>query len=136
MKGELSKRKEVDPRMWDFGYDYEDDTFVSRYYGLPEKSARAMRREQEAIAAFDKAREDMEARIDLVPGETVVIELLKPICHLTSVTIKSFREYVAKFPGWEVRRRSTTEEERIHHAPGLKRKSYFINVLYTSPKKD
>ena len=116
--------------------DYEDDSLVSWYYDLPEKSAIAMRREQEAIAAFDKAREDMEARIDLVPGETVVIELLKPKCHLTSATIKSFREYVAKFDGRKVRRRSTTEEERIHHAPGLKRKSYFINVLYTSPKKD
>ncbi len=121
MEGEYSEKEYEN-----FGY----------YSDRPEKSAIAIRREQEAIAAFDKAHEDMEARIDLVAGETEVIELLNPKCHLTPATLKSFREHVKSFPGWKVRRRKTTEEERLHFVPELKRKCYFINVLYTRPRKD
>ena len=110
---------------------YDEDDFGLNRHTWAEKSGAALRREEEAKAAFETARLNMEARDDLELRETV--ELLKPKCHLTGACWKTFRKHVMGFEGWTIKRRVATEEEK--KKSGQKRKSavYFIDVTYSVP---
>ena len=62
-------------------------------------------------------------------------ELLKPSCHLTTVCWSSFSKYVRTHPGWSVKRRVASEQEKLVHKETRKGKVYFVLVTFTPHKK-
>ena len=106
---------------WDGGLDRR---------GFADKSAAAMRREQEAKQAFAKARPEHEAA-----GLKVTLDLLDPSCHLTTACWASFKKHViatvAKGGRWAVSRREATGQEKLASGETRKAKCYFVVATYT-----
>jgi len=96
------------------------------------KSQAAMRREQQAKDAFTAHRQQC-THFDLLTKTTT--QLLAPSCHLTTACYPSFRQFVAESPGWRARRRVATAAEKAAHGETRKAKCYFIDVIFTPPKK-
>ena len=107
-----------------YGGGYGGDGVDRRHFA--DKSQAALRRENEAKAAFDKVRKSTEEA-----GDTATIELLKPSCHLTQVCWSSFSKYV-KAAGWKVKRRAASEAEKKAHGETRKATVYFVDVTFTA----
>ena len=87
------------------------------------------------MKTFESARLRMESRNDLQAGSTETVQLLKPSCHLTEACWKSFRKHVCGIEGWAAKRRVASEEEKKRHGETRKGKVYFVDVIYTVPRK-
>ena len=76
-------------------------------------AARAKKREQEARVMFLAAKNALEAkRSSMAPGSIHKVQLLTPAHHLTSTRYATFCKWIKKHPGWKVRRRTATDEEK------------------------
>jgi hypothetical protein len=114
---------------------YTDGWGHPRYENMNEISEATWRRVQEAIAKFDKARQDFLLTPEpKVSGSSHTIQLLQPKCHLMGKTYPIFRKHVLKFAGWKVKHRVATAEEKLAAKEMRKGKVYFIDVIYTVPK--
>ena len=87
---------------------YGDDGFDRSTFR--EKSGAAQRREDAAIAAFDKHAKATEA--DAAVKAKVTVELLKPSTHLTQPCWTAFNKHVKARAGWTAKRRVATNEEK------------------------
>jgi len=117
-----------------FGAAYGYDDGHPRYENYAEKSAAALRREEEAKTKFQEAREELEGREDLVAGSKITVELLKPSCHLTGACWSTFLRHVRSHEGWVAKRREATAEEKKQHKETRRGKVYFVDVVYNVPK--
>ena len=109
-----------------FYYTSDDDCFP--YFGRSaDKSAAAKHREEKAMEMFSKAKIQTETRQDLIPGSCETIKLLKPSCHLTGPCWSSFSKHVRSHPGWTVKRRAITDEEKKLWGETRKGKCYFVD---------
>jgi len=115
-----------------YGYEYDDGH--PRYRNMAEKSAAALRREEEAKNKFEEAREQLESKEDLKPGTKITMELLKPSCHLTGPCWTTFLRHVRSHEGWVAKRREATAEEKQQHKETRKGKVYFIDLVFNVPK--
>jgi len=109
-----------------------DDDYGINRDGWSEKSKAALRREEDAIKKFDLERAKMEARV-LEPGSCNMVQLLNPKEHLTGACLKTFRQHVNKFKGWNVKRQVVSEDLKPKLKITRKSKVYYTNVYYTAP---
>ena len=109
---------------------YGDDGFDRSTFR--EKSGAAQRREDAAIAAFDKHAKATEA--DKAVKAKVTVELLKPSTHLTQPCWTAFNKRVKARAGWTAKRRVATNEEKRASGETRQGKCYFVDVTF-DPKK-
>lgn len=125
-----------------FGYDrdsgYTDGGGNPLYGNMAAASQAALRREQEAKHKFSTvSKEFLKGDIiaTLKPRGKHVLPLLHPSCHLTKHCYGTFRKFVKKHAGWDVKRVEATPEEKKASGETRKGKVYFVNAVYTAPKK-
>ena len=91
-----------------------------------EKSAAALRREQEAIQSFDDFRLEASGSSNAV----ICTTLLPPNQHLTAPCWKTFRDHVHSFPGWRAKRREATPQEKLASKEKRKGTVYWIDIMF------
>jgi len=96
------------------------------------KSEIALKREAEAFHKFDQ----LVAETLQTPEEPASGSLIGPELHLTDPCFKTFRKYVMRHPGWSVKRRLATEEEksRAKVKSKIKRNCYWVDYVYDPSK--
>lgn len=108
-------------------------------HGRPKRvfvSQEALNREIRARKTFTTERISFEQSI-LFPSQTYgeIVPLLRPDCHLTRATWKTFRDWVREnHDGWTVRRRRTQDAEDLIDCPVReKRLGFFVDAIYEQP---
>lgn len=104
-----------------------------RYCDLAPVSKAALRREAQAKETFLEVKRDFEKHP--VKDKVTTLHLLQPSCHLTSYTWGSFRKFVISHPGWTVKRRVATSEEKTKAHQTRRGKVYFVDTAFSPPKK-
>jgi hypothetical protein len=117
-------------------YAYYDDGGVDRN-SWNDVSARALRREKQAEAAFATIKHEWESKQDdLPPWSKHVIPLLDPSQHLVASVWTRFRRHVKNSVNynmnlWDLQRREANAEERQAFRITRKSKAYFIDVIFS-----
>ena len=102
-------------------------------FGAQVSTPEASRQCAEAYQLFDGIYNQWNNSAVLPPGETFLFDLLTPDQHLVRNSFKLFNEYVKSRPGWSLKRREATAEERKMYRIRRKTKVYFVQAVYTVP---